>query len=290
MKTMISDLQEKKIPVKEYPSGYSIEIEAEFNVPFDDNFSNKYNMRLTGDGSLRNFGVEFISRSPSSLLNLKKNIKGLLSEPVFDDYINTTRTSTHIHANIQHMTKEELFKTLMIYYAVEPLLFEFCGPTRKSNLFCFGMWEAEANTDVLYDIYKGDYSGVSRNFNNYKYSALNIANVAKLGTIEFRHMRGTKDPEPLWKWLDIIDRVYNSHKLFRDIDHVWESYSRDRYGFLTKVLDGVLEIPYNYLEETDKNYSTLYEITDFENRLKKEIKKNKKSYVFSSEIEIDTNL
>lgn len=290
MTTMISKISGTGIEQRKYPAGYSIEIEAEFPVAFDGRFASEHGFRMIGDGSLRNFGVEFVSSGPSSLLTLKKNIKNLLSESVFDSYIDTTRTSTHIHVNVQNMNKDELFKTLMIYYIVEPLLFNFCGPTRKSNLFCLGMWEAEANKETIYNLYKEDFYKVRKEFDQYKYAALNIGNVAKIGTIEFRHMFGTKNEKILFKWLDIVDKICNSHKLFESLDQIWDMYINNRYRFLQIILDGLLEIPYNYLEETDLNYSTVYEFLDLEERFKRERKTNKPKYVFYSELEIDSNV
>jgi hypothetical protein len=185
-----------------YPENIAgIELEIECSSGFG---HSKYFSRVT-DGSLRNEGNEFISlplRVDTLLEQLQEFFQ--INRDMFVPECYSDRTSTHVHMNVQHFTKENV-KTLLLYYAlVEPLLFDFVGNYRQENIYCVPLNE----TLLLQDMSKtvsNLFGGSGRGWQ--KYTALNLLPITKYGTVEFRHMHGTNDFDKLWTWINSLSNL-----------------------------------------------------------------------------------
>jgi hypothetical protein len=173
--------------------GVELEIEN-FPVPVDE--ATAVGMDFTTDGSLRNSGVEAITRPnhPAALLNIIKAMwaKYEINEKNFSD-----RTSIHVHCNVLHFTADQI-KTLVILYSLtEEILFDFVGGDRRDSIFCVPWYDAGVHT--------GNYNRVWTNAADWqKYTALNLQPVATQGSVEFRHMYGHANFEVLTNWLTIL--------------------------------------------------------------------------------------
>lgn len=142
------------------------------------------------DGSLRDNGVEFITRGGKSGVDLHRSLTTLC------DYLKTIhfeandRCSTHFHINMGDATSEQLIKMYLLYAACEPLLFEAGGSYRRSSNFCVPVSESMAFSRTL--LMKLGLQGISRDCAPFasKYSALNVLpslpGPRPYGTVEFR--------------------------------------------------------------------------------------------------------
>jgi len=79
------------------------------------------------DGSLRNNGVEFITRPVTfpralELFDYLHNNLKLGDEPY------THRTSTHVHVNVASMSMQQLKNFVLLYALFEPVFFKHCEP------------------------------------------------------------------------------------------------------------------------------------------------------------------
>lgn len=267
-----------------YDEPYAMEVEAEFDIPVDFDGLNKKVWTETQDGSLMHFGREFISRGPFSLVRLAGSLSALFElTPFKENYLQSPRTSTHVHVNILNWTKDELLTVLTAYYILEPLLFTFCAKGRSSNLFCLPLHLAENGAKPVTEIIEGKYQNLIDRFDNYKYAALNVCNVAKIGTIEFRHFQGTKKADDIIKWLSIIDRVCNVRNLYPNAKAVWKAYTNNRLGFAKAILGKDLDLTREDLYELlDANYSIVFDIVFHEPK-----KQPPKAYTFQTERELD---
>jgi hypothetical protein len=188
-----------KIYSPENIAGIELEIEysSEFGYP-------KYFSRHT-DGSLRNQGYEFIS-SPLRIDTLVEQLGSFfdMNARYIGPECYSDRTSTHVHMNVQHFTKENI-KTLLLYYAlVEPILFNFVGNYRQENIYCVPLNE----TLLLQDMNKTINQLFSLRAKPWqKYTALNILPITRYGTVEFRHMHGTADMTKLTTWLNTLSNL-----------------------------------------------------------------------------------
>lgn len=161
---------------------------------------------LMHDGSLRNNGIEFITKP----VTYQRAIKlfdilheGLTTGP--NPY--TPRTSIHVHVNMANMTMGQLKHLLLTYALLEPVFFEVAGETRKHNIHCVPL-----SFTFLPSIYNKPIQDIVKAWS--KYSAFNLMPVKTQGTVEFRHLYGTGDKVVYQKWLTLIkelwDFVYNN--------------------------------------------------------------------------------
>lgn len=259
MTSLYDKLREHNGRIQKHKGQYAVEIEAEFKEPlihFPSYFA------VTHDHSLRGHGLEFISQGPKELPEVINDVQKLLGEDYFQaNYINSSRTSTHVHVNVCNWTHEQLVQFLLTYYIVEPLIGEIAGDNRKSNLFCLRMWDAENIVSLLKDILDQKWNRVcsERTFNTYKYSALNVASIGRLGSVEFRQMRGTNDASHVVQWLQCIDRiVYFSHS-FKSVDDLWDSFTKSNSVFMERATGIACNDPYNY----DHNYSNVFYLYNY---------------------------
>jgi len=163
------------------------------------------------DGSLRNDGREFVS-VPLKGEDISFALS-LLNEHFTKDktciaHEFTDRTSVHVHINVLDFTPEEYVNFILTYCLVEPLLYGYAGGDRAKNIFCVPVVESNLS-GVLYEIVNefvsGNYLNLFSQVNNWqKYGGLNLKPTTSYGTIEFRHMSGTKDITRLTTWINLI--------------------------------------------------------------------------------------
>lgn len=155
------------------------------------------------DGSLRNNGREFRSSAlPIGFVEpaLRQLFFGLNHNIEF-----TKRCSVHVHIDVRQLTPSQIMGFLVTYTAVENLLFQFAELSRRSNIFCVPITE----TYLLRTMNSKDPKEWFQNLRDKweKYTALNISNLSKFGTFEFRHMPGTSNIRKLCIWIDLISRM-----------------------------------------------------------------------------------
>lgn len=162
-------------------------------------------MDVTTDGSLRNGGLEFITKpmTGSVLFYVLENFfnKAKPGEECYSD-----RTSIHVHTNVQDLTVDQLTSVLMLYQVFENQLFRFAGQDRDKNIFCVP-WSQTAYTYNIGE--RIAYGAVNVAARWAKYTALNLAPMCAQGTIEFRHMPGTADLTKIKTWCNLIGRLFH---------------------------------------------------------------------------------
>ena len=159
-----------------------IEIELE-NIT---NFVNlEYYWSHKDDGSLRNYGAEFVSiplrgyQVPYALTYLNKAIHEY-NKPDF-----STRTSVHIHLNVRDMPEEQIKVLILLYALFERHFFNFAGTKRETSVFCVPLYRTQQLSGIL------NWSMEDLSQNWHKYSAINCGTVTgnndvpRFGTIEF---------------------------------------------------------------------------------------------------------
>jgi len=191
-------LHKRTIDVESNAYIFGIEVEVE-NVPNPIiNAIYRPYWTLTIDNSLRNNGMEYVS------VPLKMNqIEGAIDQlngslPTNREF--SLRTSVHVHMNVRDLTMEQITNLLLIYTAVEEMLFRWVGQDRDKNVFCVKLLDTE---------YADTYMRLQTNPNDTvhywnKYTALNLHPIEEKGTVEFRHMHGTSDKYRLMSWINIL--------------------------------------------------------------------------------------
>lgn len=156
----------------------------------------------TEDGSLRNNGVEFISlplgRDPllTAFKNLHAKIEFKNKAEAF-----SPRTSTHVHVNCLALDEKQVKQIVLLYALFEEFFFAMVDSSRRGNIHCVPLTET-----FLPNYYQQTINTMIQRW--HKYTALNILPLAKLGTIEFRHLQGTDNPELLSDWLRALENLW----------------------------------------------------------------------------------
>lgn len=155
------------------------------------------------DGSLRNHGVEMVS-NPLAVKQIQLAVEHAYSalyqnnQPDFSN-----RTSVHIHVNCRDMTQDQVYNMVLLYAIFEKHFFAVAGTKRLNSIFCVPMYRC--------NILKNAWDLIYHMTPNWKkYCAINLLPLVPnndtgcYGTIEFRHLYGTSDPQELMKWINDI--------------------------------------------------------------------------------------
>lgn len=149
------------------------------------------------DGSLRNQGIEFISRVIPAF-EAPGAMSSLMTETLNENCCFSPRTSIHVHLD---MSSQELGKSIdlaLLYGCFEPLFYRFVGRGRMNNIYCVPIFR----TRVMEQLAKSRAEVKIRGWS--KYTGLNLNPLVRQGTVEFRHMHGTFDVRKVCLWIRLI--------------------------------------------------------------------------------------
>lgn len=227
------------VPMMQGPM-VGIEIETESTTPYDvatvlRKVPSLHVWRAEQDGSLRNFGMEYIS-VPLDYKAAKESVKVLLdtlhdSAPSLMHWC--PRAGVHVHMNVRDLTNSEIWTAACIYWTIEHHLTNWCGDSRVGNNFCLRLKDATRLVGSAISAVQSvarvssPSSPEWRLFTpaSHKYAGLNLATVQTLGTLEFRALDGTTDHVRINHWIDQVIRVRelamefgNPHAFFEWLD------------------------------------------------------------------------
>lgn len=156
------------------------------------------------DGSLRNNGGEFVT-SPMNFATLEDVLTGFFHKNKFTEENYSERCSVHVHANCQDLTINQIRLVIAVYQVLEKVLFNFIKNDRENNIFCVPLSESIIGTRIMTSP-EELMQLAHRKWR--KYTALNLLPLFTQGTLEFRHMAGTKDYGYILQWCDIIGSIF----------------------------------------------------------------------------------
>ncbi len=169
---------------------------------------------LKQDGSLRGESGEYIFNKASTMtesLALLKKLEIAMKDSELDM---SFRTSVHVHVNVLEFDKMQLVTFLYLSFLFENALVNFSGENRVGNRFCLRSSDSYYKVDEMEYLIQQEGFRVMDN-NKVKYSAINLACLRRLGTIEFRSMRGTISYKVLSKWLSILKKLFDKSRTFK---------------------------------------------------------------------------
>jgi len=184
------------IPLSEKNTYIGIEVETENVRAFISDHSPYW--KITEDGSLRNNGREFVS-VPIKAFRVENALTSLFKYQINQDIEFTERTSIHIHMNVRTMTLEQLKTMILLYLVFEKALFRYVNAERYNNIFCVPLNETSFGENLTH-LFHSDRLAINWS----KYTALNLCPIFEKGTIEFRHLHGTKDIPEIVNWINLI--------------------------------------------------------------------------------------
>lgn len=184
------------LPMAEKNTYIGIEVETENVRAFHSDYSPYW--KIAEDGSLRNSGREFIS-VPIKAFRVENALTTLFNNQVNEDIEFTDRTSIHIHMNVRTMTLEQLKTMVLLYLVFEKAMFRYVNPERYENIFCVPLNETSFGEN-LHNLFHSDRLAINWS----KYTGLNLCPIFEKGTIEFRHLHGTKNVKEIINWINLI--------------------------------------------------------------------------------------
>lgn len=234
-----------------------IEIEAEnmqFNIKDINEQLSYWEVKL--DGSLRNYGAEFVSkklRGKDIFLALYELNSCLQTNKIELDF--SERTSLHIHADARFMTLDQLRSFITYYLIHEPLLFEYVGHNREDNNYCIPYYMNTQGVSNLSGLFKdiGEARNILAILNNAKkYEAMNIRSIQEKGSIEFRSHYGTSNSEIVLKWVRILLSIFKESKSTPYEQHI-SQFLNIPYKFIAEEFLNKHELGNNYnLKDCEK--------------------------------------
>lgn len=138
-------------------------------------------------------------------------------------FVDSNRTSVHIHLNCQQFFLNRLTSFLALYFIIEEGLTEWCGEYRVGNLFCLRAKDASAITSYIKAFIQADGNAPIQEFLHY--SAMNANALKKYGSLEVRTLRGTSDPTVILDWVEVLERLYKLSEEYPDPRDVCASLS-----------------------------------------------------------------
>ena len=186
-------------------------IELEFERMREEYPRGLVHWRCERDPSLRNNGVEFISK-PLVLDELDPALHEAQQCVNMFDLDPSWRCGLHTHVNVSYWTWKQLIQHAVLYALVEPYIFAEFAPGRESSHFCVPLWGNTRLIDNIADdavrLRAGRVRDRDLNMAQCcKYSALNYKPIFLQGTIEFRHMPATANMNRVREWCDMLQRL-----------------------------------------------------------------------------------
>lgn len=194
--------------------------------------------RTEPDGSLRGKdNTEYVLKQPVCLTKLKLSLLDLKAQlrrsgSVIDM---SRRTSTHVHINCTNLEFVELVNYITLLLVYEELLVDWCAPSRKGNLFCLQSKDAEG---LLFTIRNFVIREERRELgDNIRYSAINLASLAKYGSVEIRSLEGTVDEDRILDWVGVLVHLRDMAKTFKNpIDIISKLSEEEPRKFSKRIL------------------------------------------------------
>lgn len=217
--------------------GIEIEVEAAEALPEVKNDS----WVSHHEGSLRALGnMEYVTNGPLVISEVPKALKDIytLLKPYKVDH-KSHRASVHVHSNVLYHTPIQYWNMAVSYWLTEELLFDFCGDNRKGNCFCLRLNDAEGVIKhCLEDLRSDTPFRRMGGRDQIRYSGQNLEATSKFGSIEYRGMSFTLDPEKISTWTTGIHDLNVNSKDFKSPDLLMDSYfSSDPEDFLSRLFN-----------------------------------------------------
>lgn len=266
--------------------GIEVEVEAAGQLPTIDTTW----WKTTNDPSLRG-GMEYINKAPMPVDDRKlariTKLTSQLESPLIRVNKDSHRTSIHVHNNVNDFTPVQVWTGVTAYWLLENLLFQWIGREREGLLFCLRLCDAEFILKYVKEDLATDVPFQMVNTDNIRYASINLAAIARYGSLELRGMRGTIDPVLIDNWSTTTFKLFqNARHFFATPEELLDFfYHKGRLAvlnmllptgpildFCKKVANGDALMEENACRMADFVYSTPW--TDMDKKMEKLFSKN----------------
>lgn len=142
--------------------------------------------------------------------------------------------------NITSLSPVQLVNLVVLILFFENLLVEFCGVSRRSNLYARPSRCADSTIDNIYKMVEqmevGSKNALVFSQSTTKYGVMNFSTLSTYGSLEIRSMRGTTDPEEIKEWLSILNKLYRYAQVPGMTPmSIYETYRQIEYDIVDRV-------------------------------------------------------
>lgn len=204
-----------RLPISDKYVG--IEIEAEGIPVINEDLDNLLSYwTVVADGSLRNYGTEFVSamlRGADIYAALEELNSVLAANQISPEF--SERTSVHIHVDSRFLTPEHLRVLVLHYLMLEPFLFKYIGNDRENNPYCVPYYKNNRGIRNLSYLFRPNFvleDVVNAVRDGAKYEAMNIRSIQEKGSIEFRLHNGTCNSNEIFNWIMVLLTLFRLSK------------------------------------------------------------------------------
>jgi hypothetical protein len=181
-------------------------------------------------------GIEYVMLRPAPMDQLEPILKEFNSyfyNSLVDDSI---YAGIHAHVNVQNLTPKQLLTFLVCFFVLEDVLVKWCGKTRTGNHFCLRTSDAEYLIHHIREMVMNDTLNVGHK-DSIRYSAANLESLSKYGSIEFRCLNSTIDPNRILTWCKVLNNILNQSLTYASPDAVITGLSVEgNHFFVNKML------------------------------------------------------
>jgi len=162
------------------------------------------------DHSLRNNGAELVVPHPVGGLDLEDALDELaaafLKNP---QWVANDRCSVHCHLDFRSSTLQDVVSFYVGWLLFESSMYTISGKSRYSNIYCPGANQYHALVRSAHKLLKATTRDqVVRVLDSWpRYSGVNLAALARYGSVEIRTHRGTASVTEITEWLQVLDRL-----------------------------------------------------------------------------------
>lgn len=173
------------------------------------------------DGSLRNYGCEFVFTQPLFGKDLENGIMYMTELALAKKFQVTSRCSVHAHMDVRELEAEQLMTLLLLYAVYEDAFYRFVGEDRRDGNFCVPWHRAggEIGSYLRFMVSDSKDTNIQTYRKLQRYSGLNLASLPKYGSIEFRHLGGTRDYQRVKDWLNCIMALYKVATEWKEVGY-----------------------------------------------------------------------
>jgi hypothetical protein len=219
--------------------GVEVEVEGAVKLPTPSDADFAY-WAVHEDNSLRDNGREFVFNEPLFGADVTQACRYLCTQAKELKYKISERTGLHVHMDVRSMDLDKFRSLLVIYALMEKMLYTWVGDGRERNIHCLPWYIADLDLDNAAEIFRGQDNPERAQLiikNLHRYAGLNLASLAKFGTIEYRHLKTTFDFERIVTWINMILSIKRAASIWEGTPEqlLKEARILGSYGFTHRV-------------------------------------------------------
>lgn len=203
------------------------------------------------DNSLRN-GYEYTLDAPITIDQLDWALNRLFTD-VPRPLRWSQRTSIHCHFNMLNKDIVKIYNNILGFWVLEDLILEQCAPHRRGNLFALP-WKLADNqvTTLVEDYNKRRTPFATFHTDRYKYASMNLCNLTRFGTLEFRALEGTDDKNKIMMFFQGIHELFGNLEKFKNPAELFDWFYKTKNA--DEVIDRLLPNKLGEKIKTVKSY------------------------------------